>query len=233
MASWGSILLVHGLGYRTWRVDNQPLFEVYGIDPNNPNAPALPAPGPAGRREESAPAPRSAWDLLVERCRHAVAAAERALTELTPAAGAGEAKARLREGLGDIVRLAQGARRLENLLAEVAPDPMTLPEAQRALELTLAQTSDPKLREVYEGHRALLHARAARLEQLRAELTRIRATAEGFAMAVENIRLDAARMGAPRLDGEAAGLRELMRQLDDELAVLAQVELELDGLTGI
>lgn len=242
MASWGALLLFHGLGYRTWRQENQALFTLYGIDPNQPNAPppsaSTQASLPGGKTQpevdtQGRPRLSPDWDALLSRCRNAVESARRALTEQNPAAGTRELEARLRAGLVDIERLALGGARLETLLSELAPDPDSGPAAMRALELTLAQTTDPRLREVYEGHRALLRAREERLGQLRAELTRIRATAEGFALAVENVRLDVARKGSPGLGHGATKLSDLLRQLDDELDVLASVELELDGLARL
>ena len=240
---WGVGLLFHRFGYRAWLRENQPLFELHKIDPDQPDpspstSPPSRPPSPekgtqSGLGTQAQPALSPQWEQLVTRCRRAVEAARRALVEQNPAAGTDEIEARLGSGLADIVRLARGGARLETLLAELAPEVGSGPAALRSLEQTLAATTDPKLREVYEGHRALLRAREERLAQLRSELTRIRATIEGFILAVENVRLDLARKGSPTIHNASSNLRDFLRKLDDELDVLASVEVELDGLAHL
>lgn len=219
MALWGIFFALHGFGYRAWRDEHGDELRSVGIDPDEPAAPNTPA---------LTVARTSGWVALVERCRRSVEATERQLRGVdTESGGGGESRLALRRGLADIERLARGAERLETALAEVTPGIAEIDHELGQLEAKIQTTSDLKLRAVYQNNHELLVARRQRLAQFEAELARMRATAEGFLLATENIRLDAARIGAPRLHEYELGLREPLRRLDDEVEVLEQVEAEL------
>lgn len=219
MAVWGIFFVLHGFGYRAWREDHADELAAVGVDPDDPVTPRAPA---------LALARTSEWASLVERCRRAVEAAEKQLRGIDTEDGGGAgSRLELRRGLADIERLARGAERLEAALAEVSPGVAEIDAELARLDATIEATADLKLRAVYQNNRELLAARRQRLAQFDAELMRMRATAEGFLLATENIRLDAARIGAPRLHEYEVNLREPLRRLDDEVEVLEQVEAEL------
>lgn len=219
MALWGIFFSLHGFGYRAWRDEHGDELRSVGIDPDEPAAPKTPA---------LTVARTSGWAALVERCRRSVEATERQLRGVdTESGGGGESRLALRRGLTDIERLARGAERLEAALAEVTPGVAEIDHELGQLEAKIQATTDLKLRAVYDNNHQMLVTRRQRLAQFEAELTRMHATAEGFLLATENIRLDAARIGAPRLHEYELGLREPLRRLDDEVEVLEQVEAEL------
>jgi serine/threonine protein kinase len=230
MAVWGPFLWLHWVGYRTWREENEPLL---GDDEEEPSA-LLAAEAPprrAGGGSATSQLPASTWPALLERCRRAVEGAERALREVDTEAGGGtSSREKLRAGLQDVERLSKGAMRLEVALAEVSPDLEALRRELADLDAQLAGDPEARLRAIYESNRALLVARRQRLEQLEGELVRMRATVQGFALAAENIRLDAARIGGPRLSEYALDLQEPLRRLDDEIDVLDSVEDALASL---
>ncbi len=219
IAIWGMFLALHSARYRAWREDNALELAALGIDPEH---------SPSASPPTLIATPTSTWTLLVDRCRRAVDLAERALHGVDTEAGGGAgSRLELRQGLADIERLAQGAKRLEAVLRDVTPGVAEIEVELARLATSIAASSDARLRSVYESNRQLLLARKRRLEQFEAELTRMRATAEGFLLATENIRLDAARIGAPRLHEYEVSLREPLRRLDDEVEVLEHVEAEL------
>ncbi|MCC6623995.1 MAG: protein kinase [Deltaproteobacteria bacterium] len=220
-AAWGIVLMMHGLGYKSWLEDNAPALAAAGIAPE-PARPAL--------TSTRTTRPPSIWPALLERCRRAVTTAEQSLRDVDTRSGGGsDARAQLRAGLADIERIARGGARLEAALAETTAARGEDDELA-AVEASLAATRDPRLRAAYEKNRELLVARRERVELLQAEHARLRATVEGFALAAENIRLDAARIRAPRVEPGALSLDEPLRRLDAEVEVLAEVEAELARL---
>lgn len=226
-ASWGIPFGVHALTYRAWRDENEGAIErarvALGLAPE-PAARALPA--PAG---DVIADPR--WAALLDRCRRAVAAAERALADVPPDPYATvDPAVSLRGGLADIERLVRGADRLERTLAEVTPGRAAIRAQIDGAEKERGAATDPQLAKMIDANLELLRARERRLLQLEGELTRMRVSAEGFALAAENVRLDATRIASPRAAELAGGLDASLRRLDEEVSVLDEVEAALEEL---
>ncbi|MCA9517855.1 MAG: hypothetical protein KC635_23105, partial [Myxococcales bacterium] len=192
-------------------------------------AAALPAPkkpaAPAG------PALDPRWAALLERCERAVAAAKASLKDVPPDPYATvDPSVSLESGLADIARLVRGADRLERTLAEVAPGRAAIRAQIGEAERERAAAADPQLAKMLDANLELLRTRERRFQQLEGELTRMRVSAEGFALAAENVRLDATRIGSPRAAGLVAGLDASLRRLDEEVSVLDEVEAALEDL---
>ncbi len=228
VASWGIPFALHGLGYKAWKEDNAAALTAAR------QTLGLPAPvGTEVAPRSSPPEPTGdpAWNALITRCRDAAALAKRDLANVPADPHATvDPGAALRDGLADIERLAAGAQRLQRTLSEVTPGRAEIRARIAAAELDASRASEPRLRKLIGGNLELLRARERRLDQLEAELTRVRVTVEGFALAAENLHLDAARLGAPRLSELANGLAGPLRRLDQEVDILDEVEALMDEL---
>ncbi|MEL6189980.1 MAG: hypothetical protein AAFU79_35595, partial [Myxococcota bacterium] len=86
-----------------------------------------------------------------------------------------------------------------------------------------------RLREVQMANRALLVARRDKVNALHADHDRMYANAQGFSLALENIALDAARLGQGEAQ-EPLALSEPIARLEDEVRILSEVEAELRKL---
>ena len=99
-----------------------------------------------------------------------------------------------------------------------------------ALEKRITEARDERLKGVYEANLRLLEARRDKLQALTAEEERMMATVQGFLLAAQNVRLDAARLGAGHVPGQVAALGDSLERLDQEVEVVHQVEQELEML---
>ena len=227
-ASWGIPFALHGLGYKAWREDNAAALTAAR------QTLGLPAPAVAEVAATSAPgepAGDPAWIALIERCRAAASLAERDLANVPPDPYATvDPSTALRDGLAGIERLAAGAQRLQRTLGEVTPGRAEIRARIEAAELEASRATEPRLRKMIGGNLELLRAREHRLDQLETELMRMRVTVEGFALAAEDLDLDAARLGAPRLSELANDLAGPLRRLDQEVDVLNEVEALMEEL---
>jgi hypothetical protein len=125
----------------------------------------------------------------------------------------------------------RGARSIREAIRAVAPEGVeSLARELSALEARIAAARDERLKGVYEANRRLLEARRDKLEALTAEEERMRATVQGFLLAAQNVRLDAARLGAGHVPGQVAALGDSLDRLDQEVEVVRQVEAELEML---
>lgn len=233
-AAWGMGYGMHLLGWRSWLEDNRAALAAAEAE-----VAQLPAPsrqelieGTAPRTEAppGQPGVDPAWQALLERCRRAVQSADAALADAGSASGA-ETSHRLKAGLVDVEQLATGAEKVRRALAEIAPEGTAGLEAEVArLDARINAAADERLRGVYLANRTLLQARRAKVEALRAERERMAASAEGFLLAVENVRLDAARIGAGHVPALHAALGDTLDRLSAEVGILRQVEEELEAL---
>lgn len=221
-ASWGMGLSMHAMGFRSWVKDNERSLRAaeaeLGVDP-----PQLATPQRAGLPVYGDPA----WEALLARCRAAVASAQAALAD---AGSDRDTTERLKVGLTDVERLAAGAEKVRRALAEIAPEGASLDGEIARLDGRINAADDERLRGVYLANRTLLQARKAKVTALRAERERMAASAEGFLLAVENVRLDAARIGAGHLPALSAALGDTLDRLSTEVSILRQVEEELETL---
>lgn len=235
LLGWGIAMTIHTLGYRAWLEDHrielvaaaQRLEIPFEDEPWTLPSPALPQLRPrllpTSSRTEPSRDPR--WEALLTRCRRAAAAAEEVFSALpgqTPSA-----RDPLREGVQSVERLAAGANRIQRALADLertAPD-----DEIAALDQTLATTTDERLREAQLTNRALLIARREKMATLRADHERMYANAQGFSLALENLALDAARLGQDHGPTPRA-LSDPIERLTDEVRILSEVEAELRKL---
>lgn len=232
---WGMGLALHGLNYRGWLDDNrqriaQARLECETADGTPPPTVASPA---VTAEPEGALAPDIAqdpiWADLLERSRAAVRATRAAMADSEVyEATAEEVEASLEAGLADLERLALGAARLQKALLAVVPGGEAAIDGQLTeLQGRIEATDDEGLRRMYAANLALLQARKAKVAALTAERARMRARAEGFLLAVENLRLDATRLGTdPSTSPDLAGP---LADLSSEVEILRQVEAELAG----
>jgi hypothetical protein len=231
-AGWGIGFGIHALNHRAWLADNAPALRAaeaaLGL-PSPPPSRAL----PAGAARAALPAPADPLRALVAECQAAVEKAEAALLAVdNPAAAFEDAIARLHQGLENVEHLAEGAARIDAALAEIAPGGLEALRPQlEAADQAIAATRDDRLREVHHQNRTLLVARRAKVEALLADRERMLANARGFLLATENLRLDAARLGAGG-DASAAALRAPLERLTDEVEILRKVEAELALLSA-
>lgn len=231
LASWGMGFAIHALGYRDWRRDNRSAIErseqLIATCDRVSMPPALGAPPAAGSGK---PREDPVWRGLLVRCRDAV---NRVFDALGPAADPAAVGMRdsLASGLEDVEDLARGAARIQLVLSEIAPSGVGGLEAQLAeLQAKLTLSDDARLQEVYRSNMALLDARKRKVLMLSNELERMRASAEGFAMAAENARLDATRLELGQIPAITKALHAPLTQLNQEVEILREVETELEAL---
>ena len=225
-ASWGMGLAMHTLGYKAWLSDNARTLRAAESTLGLP----APEPEPALLPRRATDGADAAWAALLGRCREAVERTERALKDVAEESRGGQdVRARLREGLADVEQLARGAEKVRGALAEIAPDgAIRLDQDLRDLDGRINAASDERLRNVYLANRTLLQARQAKVAALASERERMYASAEGFLLAAENLRLDAARLGAGHVPAANHALNEPLARLSDEVSILRQVEAELE-----
>lgn len=217
---WGIALAIHTLGYRAWIQDHRAELEAasrtLGIPFAAPVA-ALPEPAVSSRDAR--------WIELLARCREAARRAEAGMRAL-PGQARG-VRQQLRAGLDGVEKLAAGAERIQGALAQL--DGTSLDAEIAAVDRSLAAATDDRLREVQRANRALLVARREKVSALRADHDRMYANAQGFSLALENLALDAARLG----QGDALeplALSEPIARLKDEVRILGEVEAEIRKL---
>lgn len=255
-ASWGIGLVIHGMSHRGWlrdaersieqaeailgasRFDDDLLFLPPAPSDDDEAPPALvgaeeaPPALPRAEVEERDAASEEGWGELMTACGEAVVAASQALDR---AGVEGEVNDSTREqldkGLRTIEVVQRGARSIREAIRAVAPEGVeSLARELSALEARIAAARDERLKGVYEANRRLLEARRDKLEALTAEEERMRATVQGFLLAAQNVRLDAARLGAGHVPGQVAALGDSLDRLDQEVEVVRQVEAELEML---
>ncbi len=222
-ALWGIAVALHGLGYRTWASQNLAAIEAAEEELAREAELAVDLGG-----DEGEVTGLGTWADLVRRCRSAVMGAGEALEE----AGEDEGLRRdLEAGLDRVERLAKGAARIRKALIDVAPGGShALDEVLKDLDGRVSTLEDERLRGVYQANRALVVARKRKIEALEAEERRMRATAEGFLLAAENLRLDAARLGAEQAPDLLGLIESPLERLAEEVEIVRQVEAELAGL---
>ncbi|GMV43013.1 MAG: hypothetical protein AMXMBFR64_47290 [Myxococcales bacterium] len=222
-ASWGMGLSMHAMGFRSWVQDHERALVAAEAELGVSPPPQLP-PLQRGRPPVSGD---PAWEALLARCRAAVTSAQAALAD---AGSDRDTIERLRSGLTDVEHLAAGAEKVRRALAEIAPEGASLDGEIARLDGRINAADDERLRGVYLANRTLLQARKAKVTALRAERERMAASAEGFLLAVENVRLDAARIGAGHVPALSAALGDTLDRLSTEVSILRQVEEELETL---
>lgn len=237
LVGWGMGLAVHALNHRSWKRENAAQLvraeEILGLTPVAP-APlsssastAAPVPASPENRLEDDPA-QAEWESLLGRCRGAVGAAERSLEQLRGGGGL-EARAQLKAGLERVEELAKGARRIRNVLSDMAPEGADALEVElRMLDGRIAEATDERLKKVYAQNRQLLSDRRDKIRRLEAEEQRMQATGQGFLLAADNIRLDAARLAAGHSPRIGPALTAPLERLDEEVELMRQVEAELE-----
>jgi hypothetical protein len=229
--AWGMGFAMHGLSYRSWM--NEHARELALAERKLGRL-------PAGAAHKALPPPKDVpviegvaivddeWRSILMKAKQAIARALEALDEAQhQQAGGEELKRQLSDGMSNIERLAAGAERITEALEEIAPDGGGhLEQEIEALDAKINDAGDDQLREVYHANRSLLVARKAKLEALDGERARMKANAEGFLIAAENVRLDIAGMGAGEKPRTTA-LVEPVRRLTEEVEILRKVEAEL------
>lgn len=243
-ASWGVGFVIHGMTYRGWLSDHRRELtradEVLTATPVD----ALPAPSQAAAQDDEQDGLASAptlpggevddggWIARVVACREALRATRDALesASLSPEVRA-ELAADLSTADQTIARVNDAALTVRRAIAEVAPDGVEALDAELdALEAKIAGTDDERLAALIGANRHMLAARREKLSALLAGEQRLRTTIDGVRIAAENIRLDAARLGADQLPETLTTLGDSLRQLDDEVEIARQVEDELGRL---
>ena len=218
---WGIGLGIHTLNHRAWVFDNQARLTAaeakLGIAA--PTRPMLAAPATTSD---------DPWPALLQACEEAVARAHTLVSEVHPAGTA--ALDDLEEGLATVDRLAEGAQRIQSILDSTMQGSGGGLESQiQALDRRISTIDDPALKETQLANRALLVARRAKINALKADRDRMLAKAQGFLLAVENLHLDAARLNGPEA---AEGLSAPISKLTEEVQILRQVDAELKQLKG-
>lgn len=227
---WGMGLTLHGLGYRSWRSENEAAIaeaeRKLGRLPPGVTYKALPAPKDAPVIE-GVTIREAEWIGLVLRARAALARAHEALDAVDKGPGdTEELRVQLDAGLVNLEKLAAGAERIGEALLEIAPDAAGgIDDRLRDLDRKIAGASDD-LKEVYRENRAILVSRKEKLASLGDARARMKANAEGFLLAAENVRLDIAALGSGEAP-KAAALVEPVRRLTQEVEILRKVEAEL------
>lgn len=237
--SWGIGLTIHGLGYRGWLKDNEDAIldaEIaLGILPEGAGVRSLPS-GEA-RAQRGAQAVDGVaiadpqWLSLLSRARRAREEIAASLETAGSGMGAGEARAHLKQGMEDLERLAAGAERMRLAVEDIQPPgDDSLADQIAHIDARIQRSQDARLKEVLLANRAHLLSLRAKVDALTAERERMLASAEGFLLAADNLRLDAARLGA----GQTPDLRQTLAgptsRLGEEVAILRQVEAELKQL---
>ncbi len=223
LLGWGISVGIHTLNHRGWlyehRVPIAAAEATLGI--------AAPSTVPLLTSGPLAPPDDDPWPALLAACEDAVARARSLIGEVHPAAI--DAVADLKEGLNTIERLADGAERIQSVLDGLAPGGRDGLDGQIAnLDRRINATDDEALRDAHLANRALLLARRAKIDALRADQARMLAKAQGFLLAVENLHLDAARLGGP---DEPDALSEPIHRLTEEVQILRQVDHELKRMS--
>jgi hypothetical protein len=229
--AWGMGFTIHGLSYRAWLQENERDVAI---------AERKLGRLPAGGTQKQLPPPKDVpviegvailddeWRSILLKAKQAIARAQEALHDSQhQQAGGEELERQLADGMANIERLAAGAERISEALDEIAPDGgHQLAEEIDALDSKINDANDDQLREVYLANRSLLVARRAKLEALSGERARMKANAQGFLIAAENVRLDIAGMTSGQQPRTNA-LVEPVRRLTQEVEILRKVEAEL------
>jgi hypothetical protein len=227
---WGMAFALHGLSYRAWVKDNERELAIA-----ERKLARLP-----GSAQKQLPAPKDVpviegvailddeWRSILIKAKQVVARAQDSLHESQhQQAGGEELERQLTEGMTNIERLAAGAERITEALEEIAPDGgHHLAEEIESIDSKINDAVDDQLREVYLANRSLLVARKAKLEALTGERARMKANAEGFLIAAENVRLDIAGLNSGQ-PPKTNALVEPVRRLTQEVEILRKVEAEL------
>lgn len=221
---WGMGVALHGLGFRAWRGQHaaelrraREVLAARGADP--------------ARAEGDEAAADPTWSRLLERAREASGEADAALVRSGAADPEHPARRQLREGLLQLEALGAGAGRIHAVLRDLAPGGGSeLDRSLAQLDAKVAAAGDEGLRAVFARNRGLLVARREKVGGLERELARMEASAEGFVFAAENLRLDAARLGAGAVPSLAGALDEPLAHLGEEVEILRQVEEELEAV---
>lgn len=245
-ASWGIGLVVHGLGHRSWIKDHaraiEQAEEYLGVSRLEGDLLPIPIAGEKGREAlephvEDAPAlpehdEGADSTPLLDECRTAVDTARRALDS----AGAEnktcrEAEEQLEAGLQTVEVIERGLSAIRNAIRAVAPDGLdALDQEILALGERRSSANDERLKGIYEANLRLLVARREKLQALQNEEERMKATIQGFLLAAQNVRLDAARLAAGSMPGNISSLGDSLDRLNQEVEVIRQVEIELETL---
>ncbi len=239
-ASWGIGLLIHGLGYKGWAKDHAMAIEAaeqrLGISrlsaPFSQTSQRIEQINEVGSVEPAltdGSVDDHGWSALIADCRDAVGAARGALDDAKASPEVCEqAKERLDGALEIVEAVQRGAQVIQRAIAEVAPSGFPALEAElRDTDGRIEATTDERLRNVLKANQGLLAARRDKLLALQAEEERLRATVKGVLLSAQNIRLDAARLGAGHAPDLIDSLSESLDRLNDEVEVARQVEQEL------
>ncbi len=245
-AGWGIGLVIHGLSHRGWVKDHtraieqaedylgvsrlegdvlpMPLGDTEkqeALKPHTEETPALPEHEGSG---DSTP--------LLDECLTAVDAAKRAIGEAGAENEACEAaEEQLDEGLRTVEVIERGLSSIRTAIRAVAPDGLdALDREIAALDNRISAASDERLKGIYGANHRLLEARREKLRALSNEEERMKATIQGFLLAAQNVRLDAARLTAGSLPGNMSSLGDSLDRLNQEVEVIRQVEIELETL---
>lgn len=215
---WGIGLGIHGLSYRGWLADNRKALHAAEIAVGHLPAPPVVLPSAEGIEIHD-----PGWQSLLERGERA---AREALADLATRGDAARPAARqIEAGLRDLRRLAAGAERIRRAArAHDDDDPLRQLED---IEARLTRARDPALREALAANRAYLLERRARLDVLREDAERMEASAMGFVLAVDNLRLEVARLDAGVPSAAPGHLHGPVSKLEEEVNLLRQVEAEL------
>lgn len=228
---WGMGLSLHALAYRNWARDHADAIA---------DAERKLGRLPPGQAYKSLPAPKDApvvegvtirdreWIQILAKAEQAIARAREALDDVDQnAATTEEIRVQLENGLANIEQLAAGAERISEALAEIAPDgPSGLDQEIGEVDRKINAADDEQLEEVFLANRSMLIARKKKLEALDGERARMKANAEGFLIATENVRLDVAGLGSDEAP-KAKALTEPAQRLTEEVEILRKVEAEL------
>lgn len=147
-----------------------------------------------------------------------------------PAQDAAATLSHLDQGLQKVERLAEGAAWIDRALEEVSAGGLeALEESIGEVDSRINGTFDDELREVYHANRSFLVARRAKVQVLLSDRERMMASARGFLLATQNLRLDTAHMGTNKIE-DFGQLTAPLERLSREVETLRKVELELSHL---
>jgi methyl-accepting chemotaxis protein len=133
----------------------------------------------------------------------------------------------LQASMGQVKLLVQGQARLETAMRSLASG--ELDDRITELKWSIERTEDERLRRIVKGNLDLLEKQRKTVQSLRHDTKRIKATVEGFALAAQNIHLNATRLGATGEQPDQI-LADSLTALEEEVRVMRLVEAELEGL---
>lgn len=246
VSSWGIGFMIHGLNHRGWLKDRlEAISQAERLTGRSRHGTVLVEQIQRGEKQEDIPqieetAPpslpaseeHSHWTSLLEECRTSLDSARKALKEARPKEEIlASMNQQLDEAFSTVETVYRGAQRILAAMNQVAPQGAESLEGEiKKLDQKIESINDDRLKNVYEVNKSLLEARFAKINALKGEEERMRATVKGFVLSAQNIQLDAARLGAGFVPDLVSSFENSLEKLNQEVEIVRQVERELDQI---